>query len=559
MKMKKNLKQFFIAASVILAVFAFAFIACNDDPPPTKDKPPVVVGKVATPIATPGAGQVPSGTTVTLTTTTADAEIRFTTNGSTPTANSTLYANPIPITGLTTIKAIAIKDKMDNSDIMEATYSILAANTVAEPTASHPAGNLPPGTTIVLSTITEGATIRYTTNGDDPTTSSTVYAGPIPILGTMTIKALAHKDGMTTSSILTRTYTIVDPDKVVTPVANPAAGAVDVGTRIVLSTTTAAAEIRYTTDGTTPTTTTGTVYAAPGIEITAAMTIRAIAYKSGMTTSDVLVAAYTITNPLIHHWPMIGNGDDAAGSSDLDIPHVFWEVEDKTQQTFVNDTDWGRQVFNAGHQGQGVIPTNAVFVPPAKWATSLSTTIAMWAKNDGYPVLEWALGGNFMGFGSIIGPDVWGQMDAVFTDVSLVYITQTYGHINFEGGLNPADVRKFGLHTNSGDAHAKAYFTPDLPIDAYSGKWTHYALNIENQTATLYINGVAKGTVSQGVSLATLNSTQATRFFLGNSHWHYILYSKIADVRIYDRAQTADQINAIINLAPAAVRNQMVQ
>jgi hypothetical protein len=80
--------------------------------------------------------------------------------------------------------------------------------------------------------------------------------------------------------------------KAATPVANPGTGEVEAGTTVVLSTATAGADIYYTTDGTDPDNT-KTKYTA-SIAINAAVTIKAIAIKAGMTNSDILTAAYTI-------------------------------------------------------------------------------------------------------------------------------------------------------------------------------------------------------------------------------------------------------------------------
>ncbi len=61
---------------------------------------------------------------------------------------------------------------------------------------------------VVLGTPTEGATIRYTTNGDDPTESTgTLYDALVPVSGTVTIKAIACKDGMSCSEVVEATYT----------------------------------------------------------------------------------------------------------------------------------------------------------------------------------------------------------------------------------------------------------------------------------------------------------------------------------------------------------------
>ena len=76
------------------------------------------------------------------------------------------------------------------------------------------------------------------------------------------------------------------------PTFSPAAGAVVAGTTITL-TQASADQIRYTTDGTNPTKTTGTVYSAP-IAITTPTTIKAIAVE-GDDVSSVATAAYTIS------------------------------------------------------------------------------------------------------------------------------------------------------------------------------------------------------------------------------------------------------------------------
>jgi hypothetical protein len=82
-------------------------------------------------------------------------------------------------------------------------------NKVATPTASPAGGSYSTAQTVTLSTTTSGASIRYTTNGIDPTsTSGTLVSGSISVTATTTIKAIAYKEGMTDSGILTATYTI---------------------------------------------------------------------------------------------------------------------------------------------------------------------------------------------------------------------------------------------------------------------------------------------------------------------------------------------------------------
>ncbi len=249
--------------------------------------------QVATPTATPSSGAVLVGTPVTLQTTTPGATIYYTTDGNTPTTSSNVYSTPIPINSAVTIKAIAVLGGMTDSTVMSESYTILPLPQVATPTATPSSGAVLAGTPVTLQTTTPGATIYYTTDGNTPTTSSNVYSTPIPINSAVTIKAIAVLGGMTDSTVMSESYTILPLPQVATPTATPSSGAVLVGTPVTLQTTTPGATIYYTTDGNTPTTSSN-VYSTP-IPITGAVTIKAIAVLAGMTDSTVMSESYTIT------------------------------------------------------------------------------------------------------------------------------------------------------------------------------------------------------------------------------------------------------------------------
>lgn len=72
------------------------------------------------------------GNKVTVTCGTDGADIYYTTNGSTPTTSSTKYSGPFDITANCTVKAIAVKDGMTNSEVASknVTYTAPASNTV---------------------------------------------------------------------------------------------------------------------------------------------------------------------------------------------------------------------------------------------------------------------------------------------------------------------------------------------------------------------------------------------------------------------------------------------
>ena len=98
---------------------------------------------------------------------------------------------------------------------------------VATPVARPAAGAYDTVQRVELSCTTAGATIRYTTDGSEPTASNTEYSAstPIVVASDTTIKAKAFKDGDTPSETLTAAYTIIPPSLTVSPSASFTQGA----------------------------------------------------------------------------------------------------------------------------------------------------------------------------------------------------------------------------------------------------------------------------------------------------------------------------------------------
>ncbi len=82
------------------------------------------VGQISAPTFSVPAGTYSTPQTVSLIGT---PYIYYTTNGSTPTASSAVYVNPISVASTTTLKAIAIDGFSDQSAVSSATYTIAAA------------------------------------------------------------------------------------------------------------------------------------------------------------------------------------------------------------------------------------------------------------------------------------------------------------------------------------------------------------------------------------------------------------------------------------------------
>lgn len=176
-------------------------------------------------------GEISRGECVSLTTSTAGANIYYTLDGTSPTENSSLYTQPIVINSSLTVKAIAVKEGMKNSDVMSADYTVRSDyggssavngffgggsasynDRVEVPKANVSETEVLKGTIVELSTSTKGAKIYYTTDGTVPeATAGTLYTAPIVITGDMTIKAFASKDGMKDSSVVTMNYNLRNP------------------------------------------------------------------------------------------------------------------------------------------------------------------------------------------------------------------------------------------------------------------------------------------------------------------------------------------------------------
>ncbi|MCC7377167.1 MAG: chitobiase/beta-hexosaminidase C-terminal domain-containing protein [Verrucomicrobiales bacterium] len=82
---------------------------------------------------------------------------------------------------------------------------------VAAPTISPNGGSFADSVTVTLACATAGATIRYTTDGNDPISGSTEYSGPFTLTSTATVKAKAFRAGFTTSGIASATFTLGSP------------------------------------------------------------------------------------------------------------------------------------------------------------------------------------------------------------------------------------------------------------------------------------------------------------------------------------------------------------
>ena len=139
-----------------------------------------------------------------------DAVVRYTTDGSIPsmTSGSVYNGTPIVVSSTTTLKAIAYKTGLRDSPVLDATYTVTGQ--VFQPTASKGTNSYHGSQTLTLSCATAGASIFYTLDGSNPTSSSTPFTSALTIDRTTTVRAIGVKGGLATSTALGVTITILN-------------------------------------------------------------------------------------------------------------------------------------------------------------------------------------------------------------------------------------------------------------------------------------------------------------------------------------------------------------
>jgi hypothetical protein len=163
--------------------------------------------QAAAPVITPVSQQFHPSIQITITESTPNAQIFYTTDGSTPSTGSTLYTGPFTISNTATVNAIAAGSGLLASTVSSETYTLI--NQVPTPVFNPIPGDYRTAQSVNIPSPWPGSTIYYTTDGTIPTTSSNQYGGPISISVTTTLKAMATASGLNNSNVASGLYTVV--------------------------------------------------------------------------------------------------------------------------------------------------------------------------------------------------------------------------------------------------------------------------------------------------------------------------------------------------------------
>ena len=142
-------------------------------------------------------------------------EIHYTTDGRDPVSYGTVYTSQIALERNMTIKAFVTRGGL-SSRIATSEYRVK----VNVPKASVSSGTYMTKQTVALSSDSPNARIYYTTNGSTPSTSSSLYSGPLTIESNTTLKAIAVKEGLVGSETVTYSY-IIDNQNAGVSVTDP--------------------------------------------------------------------------------------------------------------------------------------------------------------------------------------------------------------------------------------------------------------------------------------------------------------------------------------------------
>jgi endo-1,3(4)-beta-glucanase len=310
------------------------------------NRPPEETEQVAMPTISVNSGTYDSPQTVEISSSTSGATIRYTIDGSTPTAaHGIIYSGAFDVSETMTIKAVAFKNGMADSDVATSVITIhtsdssnLALNKEAS-ASSYQGGNVasaafdgdnntrwessfsdPQWVTVDLGSIYSITGVKL----DWETAAGKDYAIQVSDDRQAWQDVLIQNDGTggvevhTFNAPITGRYvrmygterttgygyslwefevfgTSSSQQQAAAPDITPVTGTYTGVQHVSITSTTEDATIKYTTDGSTPTPAHGTVYTG-AFDVSETTTVKAIAYKSGLLASNVATSVITINS-----------------------------------------------------------------------------------------------------------------------------------------------------------------------------------------------------------------------------------------------------------------------
>lgn len=229
--------------------------------------------------------------TVALSSASAHATIRFTTDGSQPGAGSSRYLAPIPVTDGMIIRAYADAPLLFASGTASARYALR----VGKPTLNPPGGSFAAPQVVAITSETPSAELRYTIDGTAPSVTSPLYSQAITISQTATVRVMGFRNGFQPSEETSAQFVIQGAAE--PPTFNPPGGTFANDITVSILPPASGGEIRYTADGSDVTATSPLVQGP--LLVGSGLVLKARTYRQGVDPSITVSAAYAfkVANP----------------------------------------------------------------------------------------------------------------------------------------------------------------------------------------------------------------------------------------------------------------------
>jgi len=193
------------------------------------------------------------------------------------------YGDPLTWSGTTPAAS-----KVNGIPNVKIEANLVAAGT---PRFSPDAGIFDSAQNVIVSCVTPGATIHYTTDGADPTESDPVIESGSTVLvdHTLTLKAKAWRADVEPSPVKSADYTL----KVATPGFDLAPGVYSSPANVKITCSTPDAVVHFTTNGFDPTESDPVIASGSTVLLDRSLTLKARACRPDLDPSDVKSADYT--------------------------------------------------------------------------------------------------------------------------------------------------------------------------------------------------------------------------------------------------------------------------
>jgi len=247
----------------------------------------------------------------------------YTTDGSDPrsidSGKSFAYGIPFIVNNSQTVEAAVYDQAAGWSGVASAVFTIISSTPPSAPAISPDGGIFTTPQSVTLSNIPNDDTAFYTTDGSDPTNSSTavIYTWTFTVSQSEIIKAAVHDPVVGWSGISLAVFTInssIAPPH--PPAISPDGGVFTTAQSVTLSNIPNDGNTYYTTDGSDPTSSSTAIIYGGAFTVSKSGTIRAVVHDPAAGWSNTASAVFTINAP-----------QNTSALPFSDIPAGYWAYD----------------------------------------------------------------------------------------------------------------------------------------------------------------------------------------------------------------------------------------